>query len=561
MVVDDIQFMNILKGKRVKLTLKTSSYLGVVQRINPNKTLVLADVVSVSNGCRYPGSKIFFGREILNVEFHNETKRDSGSINDPRLEDQLNVEEFQPYRKTMIMDHDEEEEYINFVVIDEFHEKFGPAVMHIKKQSVISVGADGLEVLQNGRLCWLQIATRNKVYLFDILLLGARAFKNGLSMILENKQILKVMHDCRAIAGCLIAQFGVKLTNVFDTQVADVMCFYSETGGFLPDRVSTLQEVVSLHLKVPSSQLLSLQMKSQLTKDEREMWFKRPCPVTLLKVMALSVIHLQPLRLVLLDTLMIDYMTLVDSYLHSSHYEPDGLELVRMESVLELPTELKQLQQMHLERHKWAADHYPVTEQGLLARFKRQTKIPSQPSPATEEVSQTQTGSCEPATVESPSAAQLDRLSNQKPTPPQSVSSLDVHASPDLPPQVSPVSPLTVGIGRGCTDLLMNTIGRGRPVGKEQSAQYVLPAIGRGLFFQMPSAQIPGASTGDIKSPGGMETTPSWPGLTPSQWVTPAGTGATEIPKDTSGMRGDISTATPQSLSPSLGQLFRSFTG
>ncbi|XP_053290864.1 piRNA biogenesis protein EXD1 [Pleuronectes platessa] len=386
MVVDDIQFMSILQGKRVKLTLKTSSYLGVVQRINPNKTLVLADVVSVSDGCRYPGSKIFFGREILNVEFHNETEGDSGSTNESRLEDQLNVEEFQPYRKTMIMDRDEEEEeHINFVVIDELHEKFGPAVMHIKKQNVISVGSDGLEVLQNGRLCWLQIATRNKVYLFDILLLGARAFKNGLSMILENKQILKVIHDCRAIAGCLIAQFGVKLTNVFDTQVADVMCFYSETGGFLPDRVSKLQEVVSLHLKVPSSQLLSLQMKSKLTKVEREMLFKRPCPVTLLKVMALSVIHLQPLRLVLLDTLMIDYMTLVDSYLHSSHYEPDGLELVRMESVLELPTELRQLQQMHQERHKWAADHYPITEQGLLARFKRQTKIPSQTPPAPEE--------------------------------------------------------------------------------------------------------------------------------------------------------------------------------
>jgi len=31
--------------------------------------------------------------------------------------------------------------------------------------------------------------------------------------------ILQVIHDCRAIAGCLIAQFGVKLTNVFDTQV------------------------------------------------------------------------------------------------------------------------------------------------------------------------------------------------------------------------------------------------------------------------------------------------------------------------------------------------------
>jgi len=29
--------------------------------------------------------------------------------------------------------------------------------MHIKKQNVISVGADGVEVFKNGRLCWLQV--------------------------------------------------------------------------------------------------------------------------------------------------------------------------------------------------------------------------------------------------------------------------------------------------------------------------------------------------------------------------------------------------------------------
>lgn len=30
---------------------------------------------------------------------------------------------------------------------------------------------------------------------------------------------VQVIHDCRAIAGCLISQFGVQLVNVFDTQV------------------------------------------------------------------------------------------------------------------------------------------------------------------------------------------------------------------------------------------------------------------------------------------------------------------------------------------------------
>ncbi|XP_070834662.1 piRNA biogenesis protein EXD1 [Chaetodon trifascialis] len=392
MVLEDVEFLNVLKGKRIKLTLKTSSYHGVLERINANKTLVLAHV-SGSDGCKIPGLKLFFGHEILNVEYSKEADTDRG--NGCTLEESSNVEKFQPYRNTVTLGEDEEEN-INFVVIDEFHEKFGPAVMHIKKQDMIGVGADGVEVFKHGRLCWLQIATKTKVYLFDILLLGARAFKNGLSMILENKHILKVIHDCRAIAGCLIAQFGVQLTNVFDTQVADVMCFHSEAGGFLPDRVSTLQEVMSLHLKVSGSHVLSLKMKSQLSKEESEIWQKRPCPVPLLRVMALSVIHLLPLRLVLLDTLMTDYMAMVDSYLNSSHYAPDELAHVSMESALDLPQELRQLEQMRRERHEWAANHYPITEQGLLARFNPRVQSPLQTSPAE------QADSLEPATVDTP---------------------------------------------------------------------------------------------------------------------------------------------------------------
>ncbi|KAM4540276.1 piRNA biogenesis protein EXD1 [Fundulus diaphanus] len=368
MVLDDAQFLARMKGKRIKLTLKTSSFFGVIQHINQNKTLVLADVRD-SNGRKYPGTKLFFGREIVNVEFDNEENDDKETSHGVSKE-QLYVETSEPYRKLITLDDHDEEECINFVVIDQIHEKFGPAVMDIKKQEVIGVGSEGVENFKNGRLCWLQIATKNKVYLFDILLLGVLAFKNGLSMILESKQILKVIHDCRAIAGSLTVQFSVKITHVFDTQVADVMCFHSKTGGFLPDRVSTLPEVVSLYLNVPSSRLSSLRVKSQLTKEDMDMWYKRPCPLPLLKVMALSVMHLKPLRLMLLDTLMTDYMVLVDSYLNSSVYEPDGLEHVTMENVLELPKELLQLDEMRSNQREWACKQYPVTERGLLSRFR-----------------------------------------------------------------------------------------------------------------------------------------------------------------------------------------------
>ncbi|XP_061552483.1 piRNA biogenesis protein EXD1 isoform X2 [Phycodurus eques] len=448
---DDTLFMNIFQGKRVKLTLKTSSYLGVVHRINSNKTLILTNVIRGCNGCEITGSRLFYGHEILNVEFTNEENIEYGTITEC-LEDQLKVENFQPYRKTLYPTDDEGEQYIHFEVIDGFHEKFGPAVMTIKKQHVVGVGGDGVEMYKNGRLCWLQIATKNKVYLFDILSLGARAFKNGLTMILENKCILKVIHDCRAIAGCLMAQFGVKLTNVFDTQVADVLCFHSETGGFLPDRVSTLQEVVSLHLKVPSSQLLTLKTKSQLTKEETEMWYKRPCPLPLLKVMALSVIHLQPVRLMLLDSLLTDYMALVDAYLSNSQYPLDYLESMNLESAFELPSEFRLLEQMRRERQERATKLYPITEKGLLSRASPGAASPPQTSPLAEGHKCTQS-IMEPSPPEPTEADQ-----NQLP--------LTVNvASPDPVPNTlsEPVSEMPFsGVGRGCAALMMGVMGRGR---------------------------------------------------------------------------------------------------
>ncbi|XP_053701065.1 piRNA biogenesis protein EXD1 isoform X1 [Synchiropus splendidus] len=309
-----------LKGRRVKLTLKTSWCTGVVQRVCPNRMLVLSDVMT-ETGSKVIGSKLFPGRDVFNVELVEDTDADLDEVQEPKRED--------PSEEKMLLQNVKsgDEGVGKFVIIDEFLEKFGPAVMDVNNQSMIGVGANGVELHKHGRLCWLQIATDNKVYLFDLIALGPRAFKNGLSMIMENRKLLKVIHDCRPIAGCLFTQFGVKLTNVFDTQVADVMCFHSETGGFLPDRVTTLPQVLSHYLNVCSTQLSSLQI-SRSIKKETQMWHKRPCPLPLLKAMALSVMHLKSLRRVQMDCLMMDFMVLVDAHLTSSRYGPDEMKHV-----------------------------------------------------------------------------------------------------------------------------------------------------------------------------------------------------------------------------------------
>uniref|UniRef100_A0A2K6T9F7 Exonuclease 3'-5' domain containing 1 n=1 Tax=Saimiri boliviensis boliviensis TaxID=39432 RepID=A0A2K6T9F7_SAIBB len=213
-----------------------------------------------------------------------------------------------------------EEEEVTYTVIDQFQQKFGAAMLHIKKQSVLSVAAEGVNVCRHGKLCWLQVATNCRVYLFDIFLLGSRAFNNGLQMILEDKRILKVIHDCRWLSDCLSHQYGILLNNVFDTQ------------------------------------------------ENPEVWFIRPVSPSLLKILALEAAYLLPLRWALLDEMMSDLTTLVDGYLNTyrggSADRLGGTE----PTCMELPDELLQLKDFQKQRREKAAREYRVNAQGLLIR-------------------------------------------------------------------------------------------------------------------------------------------------------------------------------------------------
>uniref|UniRef100_W5N3A1 3'-5' exonuclease domain-containing protein n=1 Tax=Lepisosteus oculatus TaxID=7918 RepID=W5N3A1_LEPOC len=372
---NDQHFLDQFKKKRVKLTVNGGSYVGTVQCINLNKTILLEEVVNADTGRKLLGPTLFLGEKIKNVELPF-SKNCSGPENGEKSVSPLN--KF-PVKLSLYDDS----EFVHYVVVDQFLEKFGPAIMHIKKQQVIGVGANGIGLFQHERLCWIQIATKNMVYLFDILNLGAKAFKNGLSMILENNSILKVVHDCRCISGCLYHQFGVTLTNVFDTQVADLLYFYAETGGFLPDRISTLQECINLHLKMPFC-LSSLKIKTDLNKTvassscHQMVWYMRPCPEVFLKVMALSVTHLLPLRLALLDALMLDYTALVDSYLGAYRDDPISVHTGYENTGLELPKELQKLESVKKQRRQWALKKYAMNVEGHLLRSCPQ--VPDEPS-------------------------------------------------------------------------------------------------------------------------------------------------------------------------------------
>lgn len=367
-----------LVKKRLKIRLTTGCYYkGVLQNVSTNRSIVLDQVEDVEHARKLRGIKVFYGHEITDVELLDDLNQNGSRETETNLksghtlETQPNKTDIQPEKNIYLSSDkhftEDSDQYVEYLVIDQFEQKFGPAIMHIKKQSVVGVGAAGMNICRHGKLCWLQIATKCQVYLFDILQLGMRAFRNGLKLILENRSILKVIHDCRCMSDCLFHQYGVSLNNVFDTQVADVFLFYMvTTGGFLPRYVSTLEDALIGHLEMPTSWISFLQLKKQAVKENPNLWFTRPLPPVWLRTLALEVVYLPLLRLALMDKLMSDFTSLVDVYLsvyRDGHADDLGsTELADVEII----EGLKHFRDVMQHRREKATTHCNVDEDGFL---------------------------------------------------------------------------------------------------------------------------------------------------------------------------------------------------
>ncbi|XP_077321045.1 piRNA biogenesis protein EXD1 [Lithobates pipiens] len=372
--------LNDLIGKTIKVTTTNRCFQGVLYSVHADRTVTLIKVKDLKTGEAVRGPRLFFGPNILNVEpveesksvgqeVELETSAERSHLLSLKIAHSNNQEEPSNVLWTIKCAVDNEE--VNYTVIDQFQTIFQPTILHLKSQKVISLGAAGLDLGRYGKLCWLQVATRKQVYLFDILTMGPGVFKNGLQVVLEDKGILKVIHDGRWLVDILSHQYSVILNNVFDTQVGDVYLFSMETGGFLPHRTSSVKECLTRYLNMPSAQVNFLNIKQTLMKEIPNIWSDRPMSPTLLKVLALEVLHLLDLRQVMLDDMFADVTLLVNSYLSA--------RCPRREDVLEraetpcsqLPKELQQLPVLQQMRRESALKEYNFNSQGFLIRSEK----------------------------------------------------------------------------------------------------------------------------------------------------------------------------------------------
>ncbi|KAJ7951673.1 3'-5' exonuclease domain [Quillaja saponaria] len=88
-----------------------------------------------------------------------------------------------------------------------------------ERQLVIGFDCEGVDLCRIGTLCIVQLAFLDAIYLVDAIAGGTKLMK-ACKPALESSFVTKVIHDCKRDSEALYFQFGIKLHNVVDTQIA-----------------------------------------------------------------------------------------------------------------------------------------------------------------------------------------------------------------------------------------------------------------------------------------------------------------------------------------------------
>lgn len=94
---------------------------------------------------------------------------------------------------------------------------------------VIGFDCEGVELSRYGRLCLMQLAFPDAIYMVDVST-GGEELMEACKPALESQYITKVVHDCKRDSEALFFQFGIKLNNVVDTQIAYSLIEEQEGG-------------------------------------------------------------------------------------------------------------------------------------------------------------------------------------------------------------------------------------------------------------------------------------------------------------------------------------------
>jgi len=157
---------------------------------------------------------------------------------------------------------------------------------------IISLDLEGVYLSKRGVISLLQIFDGKAVYVFDVLLLKDKLFVEGgyLRNVLSSTSVTKIMFDCRKDCEALYHQYGVKLDNVIDVQMAEILYRYKIIRD-APKYFIGLASAVEQHNILKGSETfgcytgirnVALDKYSPARGGKMEVWSQRPVDVDLL---------------------------------------------------------------------------------------------------------------------------------------------------------------------------------------------------------------------------------------------------------------------------------------
>ncbi|BFZ15031.1 hypothetical protein BsWGS_18069 [Bradybaena similaris] len=224
------------------------------------------------------------------------------------------VDEYHDSSLLNVNDEYYEKDY--YTLIYRLGAKFYEAIDYIMKQEAVGVTFEGESIGRNGILSVVQISTETDVIAFDILELGKEAFAEGLHTIFQSNNIVKVIHDCRWISDMLHEQYKIRITNVFDTQVANACVYRILHNGNWPQYVESLPACLVKHLKLQPEDVTFFRVKDGVQQTSGQpSWLERPLSKQLLSAAQKNVSYLTQLHQVLLKKMMYEFRMGVEIYL------------------------------------------------------------------------------------------------------------------------------------------------------------------------------------------------------------------------------------------------------
>lgn len=145
----------------------------------------------------------------------------------------------------------------------------------LKQQVVISLDCEGVNVGSKGTITLIQVGTsRGEAFIFDVQECPEIVGEGGLKSILEDENVIKIIHDCRNDSVNLWQQFGIVLRSVFDTQVAHAVLQYQVTGKQVYKAKYVSLNTLCENYHSPLNPIRE-QLRNAYRKDQK-FWSRRP---------------------------------------------------------------------------------------------------------------------------------------------------------------------------------------------------------------------------------------------------------------------------------------------